>query len=90
MKKSSWTETFSVIDGETFESGGIFGGTNYKNIATNLFVYRNTLYAGIVTQYVPEYGIEDLQGAGIWQSEDGLAWSKVTGNSFGDTDVVQF
>ena len=36
---------------------------NYKNIALNLFPYRDTLYAGIVTQYVPEYGITDLQGA---------------------------
>lgn len=65
-------------------------GTVYKNIAMNLFTYRDTLYAGIVTQYVPEYDIVDLQGAGIWLSKDGTNWSKVTGNSFGDPDVVIF
>ena len=30
------------------------------------------------------------QGTGIWKSEDGETWCLVTGNSFGDTDVVQF
>ena len=30
---------------------------NYQNLAVNLFPFNNTLYSGIICQYVPEYSI---------------------------------
>ena len=69
-------------------------GVSYQNIAVNLFLFDNTLYAGIVTQYVPEYGIppdiSELRGSQIWKSPDALTWTQVTGNGLGDTTIVTF
>lgn len=64
----------------------------YKNMAANLFTFGSNLYAGLVTQYVPEYGAtaEYLTGSQIWRTTDGTAWTQVTGNGFGDSHIVIF
>ena len=33
---------------------------NYQNLAVNLFPFDNTLYSGIICQYVPEYSIPPI------------------------------
>jgi hypothetical protein len=67
---------------------------NYQNLGVNLFVFDTTLYGGIVCQYVPEYSIppakSEFKGSQIWKSPDGLIWTQVTNNGFGDTDTIIF
>lgn len=76
----------------------------YQNLAVNLFPYASNLYGGMVTQYIPEYDIPpgsdptlynpvdltELKGSQIWKSPDGLTWTQVTNNGFGDTNIVNF
>jgi len=65
---------------------------NYQNLATNLFPFDNMLYGGLITLFVPELGATEqyLTGSQIWKSPDGLTWEQVTGNGFGDKDIVNF
>ena len=67
---------------------------SYQNIAVNLFPSGNTLYGGIICQYVPEFLIppakSELKGSQIWKSPDGLTWTQVTNNGFGDTETIIF
>ncbi len=73
------------FDGSTDTSG-----ENYLNIAVNLFPFGGTLFGGIVTMYVPEYGLSEHYGAPLWNSQDGLTWSPVTENGFGDVEIIMF
>jgi hypothetical protein len=79
------------FDGYQYTSGV---GTKYQNLAVNLFSSGNALYGGIICQYVPEYSIplniDELKGSQIWKSPDGLTWTQVTNNGFGDTNIVNF
>jgi len=67
---------------------------NYQNLAVNLFPFANTLYGGMICQYVPEYDIppdiNDLKGSQIWKSSDGLTWTQITNDGFGDTNIINF
>lgn len=69
-------------------------GELYQNLAVNLFPDGTTLFAGTISQYVPEYGIpadlNDLLGAQIWRSPNGMTWQQVTNNAFGDSDIIMF
>ena len=80
------------FDGYQYSVGG--SGTNYQNLATNLFATENTLYAGIICQYVPEYdtppSLDELHGAQIWKTSDVAEWKPVTQNGFGDTNIINF
>ncbi len=62
----------------------------YQNIASNLFVFNKTLYAGTVTLYSPPLGATDrfLTGAQLWKTTDGTTWQPVTLNGFGDTHIT--
>jgi len=63
----------------------IFAGT-YNNIAPYLYEFDNELYAGIVIMKSEKA----TTGAHIWKTPDGTNWVKITGNGFGDTDVLAF
>jgi len=67
---------------------------NYQNLSVNLYPFQTTLYAGIVTQYVPEYNIppakSELKGSQLWRTTDGVTWTQITDNGFGDTDIIIF
>ncbi len=64
----------------------------YQNTAANLYVYEDTMYAGLVSLYAPSIGArqEDLTGAQLWKTGDGLSWTPVTRNGFGDTNAIAF
>jgi len=68
------------------------GETIYQNIAVNLFPFKNYLYAGLICQYLPEFGAteEYLTGSQIWKTADGTTWQPVTTDGFGDIDVLSF
>ena len=87
------------FDGYQYTSGA--AGTKYQNLAVNLFPFSNTLYGGIIAQYVPEYNtppgsnlvppdLSQLHGSQIWKTPDGVTWTQVTNNGFGDTNIINF
>ncbi len=74
---------------------GVINGAmddTYQNIAVNLFTYNGTMYGGLVTTYIPEYGADEtyLTGSHIWKTDDGLTWARVTGNGFRDREIIIF
>ena len=76
------------FDGYTYTGGA------YQNLAVNLFPNGSNLFAGIITQYVPEYGVpadmDELLGAQLWRSPNGMLWQQVTDDAFGDKDTIMF
>ena len=68
------------------------GETVYQNIAVNLFPFEDYLYAGLICQYLPEFGAteEYLTGSQIWKTADGTTWQEVTNDGFGDVNVLTF
>jgi hypothetical protein len=70
------------------------GTTHYQNLAVNLFPFRTMLYGGTISQYIPEYGIPSdtsvILGAQLWKSPNGLTWTPITMDAFGDSDVLMF
>jgi len=76
------------FDGYAFSDG------TYQNIATNLFPFGQTLFGGTISFYVPEWGIPadmaELLGAQLWRSPNGMTWTQVTDNGFGDSDTIMF
>lgn len=66
--------------------------TIYQNIAVNLFPFNSYLYGGMVSMYAPAMGgtEEYLTGSQIWKNSDGVEWQQVTGNGFGDTNIINF
>ncbi len=71
---------------------GIFFLVMYQNIAANLFVFENELYAGLVTNFSPKLGVDQnqLNGASLWKTADGFTWEPVTVNGFADRHNVSF
>jgi len=71
---------------------GILFLVMYQNIAANLYVYEGELYAGLVTNYSPNLGVKqnELNGAPLWKTADGVTWIPVTESGFGDTHNVSF
>jgi hypothetical protein len=82
------SEYLNGFDGYTYSDG------SFQNLAVNLAPIGTTLWAGIIIQYVPEYNIpptiDQLKGSQIWKSTDGLDWTQVTNNGFGDTNTIIF
>lgn len=80
------------FDGYQYPSGS--AGFSYQNLAVNLFRFNNTLYGGMICQYIPEYGIpaniSELLGSQIWKTSDNVTWTQVTDNGFGDTNIINF
>jgi hypothetical protein len=74
---------------------GAGGAAGYgANGGANLFVHNNTLYAGtFVTNGFKVEGDPPIDGADIWKGTgpaDNLTWTRVTGDGFGDPNVLQF
>jgi hypothetical protein len=67
-------------------------GNVYQNVSVNLYVFKDHLYAGLVSMYSPAQGAgeEYLTGSHIWKTADGMNWSKVTDNGFGDPHIINF
>ncbi len=86
------TDAFAVptwqdsVGGDSAYGEGFGDATN--QIAINLFPHGETLYAGVVMMYVPEYNLPLAHGAPLMKSEDGLVWTPITSDAFGDNDVV--
>lgn len=80
------------FDGYQYSSAA--AGTLYQNLAVNLFPFNSALYGGIICQYVPEYNtpptIGELLGSQIWKTSDAVTWTQVTGDGFGDAEIVNF
>jgi hypothetical protein len=80
------------FDGYQYSSAA--AGTLYQNLAVNLFPFNSTLYGGIICQYVPEFNtppsIGELLGSQIWKTSDAVTWTQVTGNGFGDAQIINF
>jgi hypothetical protein len=76
-----------------FDGAGGAGGYG-ANGGTNLFTYNNILYAGtIVTNGFKEEGDPPIDGADIWKGTGpatNLTWTRVTGDGFGDSNVLEF
>ena len=64
----------------------------YKNIAINLFVYDDYLYAGLIVVPPTMAGLTNdyLTGSQIWKTRDGRIWEQVSGDGFGDPYVLTF
>jgi len=57
-----------------------------RNIAANLFVFDDMLYAGAIAQKS-----EKAQtGTPLWKTTDGITWDLVTDNSFGQNAALAF
>ncbi|MFC1592320.1 alpha/beta hydrolase, partial [Thermodesulfobacteriota bacterium] len=71
---------------------GYFGEDIYQNYGPNLYTYEDTLYAGMITVFVPEFGAtaDYLTGSHIWGSTNGIDWQPITTDGFGDTEIVSF
>jgi len=90
----------SSLPGEGYSTApdgfdGAGGGMGYgANGGANLFTYNNALYAGtIVTNGFYETGDPPINGADIWKGTGpatSLTWTRVTGNGFGDLNVLEF
>ncbi len=96
---SPYDEWFYSIGGDSQLPAGFDGKRNpgalfliYQNIATNLFVFNDTLYAGGYAVYAPTVGAtqEFLTGAHLWKSKDGIEWMPVTKNGFDDAHIISF
>jgi hypothetical protein len=76
-----------------FDGAGGTGGYG-ANGGSNLFTYNNALYAGtIVTNGFKEEGDPPINGADIWKGAGpgtNLTWTRVTGDGFGDSNVLEF
>jgi len=76
-----------------FDGAGGAGGYG-ANGGANLFTYSNALYAGtIVTNGFKEDGDPPINGADIWKAAgpaESLTWTRVTGDGFGDPNVLEF
>ena len=74
--------------------GYTFSGGTYQNIATNLFPFGGMLFGGTISFYVPEYNLpadmDELLGAQLWRSSNGMTWTQVTDDGFGDSDTIMF
>lgn len=64
----------------------------YENIAAVLYPFGRTLYLGMLTLYEPGFNALEqyMTGAEMWKTSDGITWTLVTGNGFGDTQTVAF
>ncbi len=74
------------FDGKLLETNDPSVKGTYANIAVNLFVFGDTMYAGCIMQK------SDIANTGsqIWKTSDGITWKKITDNSFGDTTVLAY
>ena len=74
------------FDGELLQTDDPnFIGT-YRNIANNLFVFDDVLYAGVIDQKS-----EKVQtGTPVWKTSDGATWTLVTNDSFGQKTALAF
>ena len=92
----SWFHAVGGADGKLpngfdgKKNGGAF--LYYQQIAANLFVGPDALYAGTVTFFSPTMGATQqyLTGAQLWKSADGMTWAPVTRNGFGDPHAISF
>ena len=58
----------------------------YRNIAANLFVFGDVLYAGVIAQKSEK----TQTGTPLWKTADGVIWTLVTDNSFGRNAALAF
>ena len=91
----SW---FYSVGGDSSIPNGFDGVMNggleetYQNVSVNLFPFHEDLYAGLIATYAPAMGatVEYLTGSHIWKSGDGINWTPVTTNGFGDDYIISF
>jgi hypothetical protein len=95
-----YTETGSEQDGAwIYAMGGDYPGLSdgfgdCQNIGSNLYTYKGALYAGSIV--APNFCGDPpppANGADIWKGTgpgNDITWTRVTGNGFGDTTIMQF
>ena len=74
------------FDGELLETDDASLKGTYRNIACNLFVYGDVLYAGVIAQKSDKV----KSGTPLWKTSDGTTWTRVTDDSFGQTAALAF
>ncbi len=92
--KAGYTDPMSPSAYPNGFDGYKYSDGSWQNLAVNLAPIGTTLWAGMIIQYVPEYSVppslSEVQGSQIWKSADGLTWTQVTNNGFGDTSTIIF
>jgi hypothetical protein len=91
-----YTATGSNVDGAwTYAVGGGAATTegigDVTNVGFNLYNYNSALYAGSFST-VAFLAPLTINGADIWKATgpgNNLTWTRITGNGFGDTKVVE-
>ena len=74
------------FDGELLQTDDpSFIGT-YRNIAMNLFVFDDVMYAGVIDQKSEKVEL----GTPLWKTSDGAAWTRITDDSFGQKAALAF
>ena len=74
------------FDGELLQTDDPnFIGT-YRNIANNLFVFDDVLYAGVIDQKSEKVQL----GTPLYKTIDGETWTRVTDDSFGQKTALAF
>jgi len=64
----------------------------YENIAAVLYPFGRNLYLGMLTLYEPGFDAYEqyMTGAEMWKTSDGIQWTQVTDDGFGDMQTVAF
>jgi len=91
----SW---FYSVGGDSDIPNGFDGEHNggypsiFQNIASNIFSFKGSLYAGIISTYAPTVGATQdyLTGSQLWKSNDGISWQCDTTNGFDDKNIIAF
>jgi hypothetical protein len=74
------------FDGKLVDTDDPLLKGSYRNIATNLFVFDDVLYAGVIAQKSDKA----QTGTPLWKTSDGVTWTLVTDNSFGQNAALAF
>jgi hypothetical protein len=74
------------FDGKLVDTDDPLLKGTYRNIAANLFVFDDLLYAGVIAQKSDKA----QTGTPLWKTSDGVTWTLVTDNSFGQNAALAF
>ena len=83
----------NTVPVETSPNPALNGFGDVLNTGIYLHNYNNTIYAGTLVTNQSIYYTEPINGADMWKGTgigDDIAWTRVVGDGFGDSTVLQF